>query len=422
MTQVRGLEVRLDGAQLEQLCDATVRAFNLDALKQLLRFRLGKDLCKILDCTKSLRDLVFDLVVLSEEEGWFQTLVLAIVRARSSNPQVMAFVEVHAPWAQQAPRPGDLSRKVKAGLNTVIERKHDAGVQEVLVQFRTDLEAARDGVTMLNQYKKLHELLHGLQVKFLLELEGAAEEARAGAQTCPLDLYAYQLRQCSAKARAEIESLPTRALELAWAASLDRIAVLVEKARNGKPEPLDAAVILLRNVLTEAARINSRMTDIVADLHLEGFVEALTKIREHFAGTPAEADVTTALEGLAALRPRLSGLMQEHYEWQIIDKAIGVAGLITGATLADRFLEWSDTQTRLKNLIELAPGEPWAEMLKKLMWSLEAAEASGDSVKFDRAFDSFRIVARDRFIEVDDMLLRRSGHLATVAPVLDKLL
>jgi hypothetical protein len=164
------------------------------------------------------------------------------------------------------------------------------------------------------------------------------------------------------------------------------------------------------------------MTDIVADLHLEGFVEALTKIREHFAGTPAEADVTTALEGLAALRPRLSGLMQEHYEWQIIDKAIGVAGLITGATLADRFLEWSDTQTRLKNLIELAPGEPWAEMLKKLMWSLEAAEASGDSVKFDRAFDSFRIVARDRFIEVDDMLLRRSGHLATVAPVLDKLL
>ena len=181
-------------------------------------------------------------------------------------------------------------------------------------------------------------------------------------------------------------------------------------------------MILLRNVLIEAARINSRMTDIVADLHLDGLVEALTKIREHFAGTPAESDVTTALEGLAALRPRLSGLMQEHYEWQIIDKAIGVAGLIPGSTLADRFLEWPDTQKRLRNLLELAPNEPWAEMLKRYIWSLEAAEASRDQAKFDRDFDSFRIVARDRFIEVDEMLLKRSGHLATVAPVLDKLL
>ena len=47
--------------------------------------------------------------------------------------------------------------------------------------------------------------------------------------------------------------------------------------------------------------------------------------------------------------------MQEHYEWQIIDKAIGVAGLIPGSTLADRFLEWPDTQKRLRNLLELAP-------------------------------------------------------------------
>jgi hypothetical protein len=259
-------------------------------------------------------------------------------------------------------------------------------------------------------------------VKFLQELECAAEEARAGGLSRPLDLYAFQLRQSVAKVRNEAESLPTRALELAWAATLDRVAGLVDKGRPGKPEPLDCAVILLRNVLTEAARINSRMTDIVADLHLDGLVEALTKIREHFSGTPAETDVATALEGLAALRPRLSGLMQEHYEWQIIDKAIGVAELIPGSTLADRFLEWADTQTRLKNLMELAPNEPWAEMLRKLIWSLEAAEAGHDQSRFDRAFDSFRIVARDRFIEVDDMLLRRSGHLATVAPVLDKLL
>lgn len=416
------MDTRLDGAQLEQLCDVIAAAFDLDSLKQLIRFKLGKELTKIVDCAKAFRNLVFDLVELSEREGWITTFVTAIVRARSNDERITVFVEENAPWALQSLKPGDLSAKVKTGLNTVIERKFDSGVREVLLQFRADLQAARDGVTLLNQYKKLHELLHCLQVKFLRELENAAEEARAGAQSRPLELYAYQLRQCGSRARTEAESLPTRALELAWAATLDRVAVLIDNGRSGKPELLDAAIILLRNVLTEAARINSRMTDIVAELHLDGLVEALTKIREHFAGTSAEADVATALEGLAALRPRLSGLMQEHYEWQIIDKAIGVAELFPGSTLADRFLEWPDTYTRLRNLMELAPNEPWAEMLKKLIGALETAEAARDGARFERAFETFRIVARDRFIEVDDMLLRRSGHLATVAPVLDKLL
>ena len=45
-------------------------------------------------------------------------------------------------------------------------------------------------------------------------------------------------------------------------------------------------------------------------------------------------------------------------------------------------------------------------MLKRYIWSLEAAEASRDQGEFDSDFDSFRIVARDRFIEVDEMLLK----------------
>ena len=57
--------------------------------------------------------------------------------------------------------------------------------------------------------------------------------------------------------------------------------------------------------------------------------------------------------------------MQEHFEWQIIDKACAVAELMPGATLADRFLEWPDTRGRLANLFDLAPTKPWAVMLQK---------------------------------------------------------
>ena len=65
-------------------------------------------------------------------------------------------------------------------------------MRDVLVQFRADLQGARDGVTLLDQYKKLHELLHNLQVKFVQKIENAADEARAGKEGGPLDLYAYR--------------------------------------------------------------------------------------------------------------------------------------------------------------------------------------------------------------------------------------
>ena len=140
MTQERVSGARLDGAQLEQLCDATAAAFDTDSLRQLVRFKLGKELGKIVDCKRPFRTIVFDLLMVAEEEGWIPTLVIAIARVRMNNPQVMAFVEAHAPWAFQSPKPGDLSDKVKTGLNTVAERKDDAGVRDVLVQFRADLQ------------------------------------------------------------------------------------------------------------------------------------------------------------------------------------------------------------------------------------------------------------------------------------------
>ena len=186
---------------LEQLCDAIAAAFDLDSLKQLGPLQARKETCNILDCGKPFRNRL-RLLEQAEREGWITTLVIVIAHARSNHVRIAAFVEEQAPWAVEAPKPGELSAKVKTGLNTVIERMYDLGVREVLVQFRADLQAARDGVTLLNQYKKLHELLHNLQVKFLRELENAAEEARAGAPSSLVEVYALQLRQCAKKARA----------------------------------------------------------------------------------------------------------------------------------------------------------------------------------------------------------------------------
>jgi len=254
-----------------------------------------------------------------------------------------------------------------------------------------------------------------------VQLEDAAEQARKGELTAPLEIYAYQLHQNAERARVEAEQLPTKTLEFAWAATLDQVANLVEQGLPGKPAPIDRASILLQTVLSEGPRINAKLTDVVAGLRLDGLYEAIKRISAEFEGKPNESDLATALQGLAAIRPRLGGLMEEHFEWQIIDKAFAVAELMTGSTLEERFPEWNDTRTRLENLIDLAPTKPWSMMLQKQIQNLQSAESTHDAAKFARAFDAFRVVARDRFLDVDTQLLERSGHLATLAPVLSKL-
>lgn len=136
---------------------------------------------------------------------------------------------------------------------------------------------------------------------------------------------------------------------------MDQVAKLIDDGKPGNPAPLDRAAILLRTVLSEAPRINAKLTDVVSGLRLEGLVEALTGIRDQLRGTADEADLQSALDGLASLHPRLDGLMQEHFEWQIIDKAFAVAEMMPGTTLTERFPDWTDAHTRLANLIGLAP-------------------------------------------------------------------
>src|SRR5205085_3303167 len=112
------------------------------------------------------------------------------------------------------------------------------------------------------------------------------------------------------------------------------------------------------------------------------------------------------------------------------DKAFAVAEVIPGGTLEERFPGWPDVHARLKGLFTLVPkkepgprGEQdWAEMLGGLIAEMGSAGAAGDQNLFEQKFDTFRIVARDRFMDVDTELLNVSRHLAEVAAPLDNLL
>ncbi|MCI0702147.1 MAG: effector-associated domain EAD1-containing protein [Planctomycetia bacterium] len=409
-----------NGSQIEQLCDAMGDAFNENSLEQTVLFRLNKVLFKIVP-RGDFPTVVRKLIVLAEEEGWIRLLVQVVASVRGKNDKVATFCNTHAPWAFNPPTPETLVGQVKTALETVNEKKTEPAVREVINRFQTDLRSARDGTAALNKYKQLHDLLHTLQVMFPQQLAGAATEARNGSLNAPVKLYAFQLKNNALKAKTIANELPTRTLELGWAASLEQVATLVAQGQSDKPASLDAALVLLESVLSEAPRINARLTEVAAGLKLGGLVSALEEIRDQLIGTPAEGEIKSALEGLKVLRPRLDGLMQEHYEWQVLDKSFRVAEVLPGCTLANRFPGWELTHTRLKALFTLCPEELWVVMLQEQIQEMEQAGKAGDPGRFERAFDTFRVVARDHFMDVDTELLNRSAELAQVAPALNTL-
>ena len=118
---------------------------------------------------------------------------------------------------------------------------------------------------------------------------------------------------------------------------------------------------------------------------------------------------------------RLSGLVEEHTEWQIIDRAITAAREWPEFTIHERFLEWSDTYSRLEALFKLSPNSSWVDCLKQQIDKMEKAGAKGDRTRFESAFDMFRTASLNRFVDVDKQLLERSRTVATVAPLLAQL-
>src|SRR5438132_519694 len=97
-------DLRFTGPQMEELRDAITAAFDQDSLKQLVRFRLEKDLFTMVR-EGPLNDVAFNLIQWAEREGEIAKLVRAVGEARPTNPKVRDFCTAHARWAFSPPAP-----------------------------------------------------------------------------------------------------------------------------------------------------------------------------------------------------------------------------------------------------------------------------------------------------------------------------
>ena len=70
------------GPRMEELRDALCDAFYVQALTELVKFRLNKDLAAIVATDAAFSTVVFHLINLASKEGWIADLVLAACDAR----------------------------------------------------------------------------------------------------------------------------------------------------------------------------------------------------------------------------------------------------------------------------------------------------------------------------------------------------
>jgi V8-like Glu-specific endopeptidase len=95
--------VELTGGQWQQLSDALRSAFDYNRLQRLLQFRLEKSLQNI-TLADSLEQVVFDVIELSQAEGWTVDLVSAGRDSVPGNVKLFAFAQQLGLVSTDAPR------------------------------------------------------------------------------------------------------------------------------------------------------------------------------------------------------------------------------------------------------------------------------------------------------------------------------
>jgi hypothetical protein len=429
----------LTGEQTQELTDALGgdqgAAFDHDTLEQMVRFKLGKDLYALVARDKPLHTVAFELIKVAEQEGWTDALVRAAYISRPNNTRVKAFVDQHWPEARVPEEFAQQVQAVKTGLvalSAILERLADPGIRLTIGGFSAVFKLTLEKIETLRRYKGLHASLHQLNTKYVPSINVAAKLYRQDPTHFDLlQSYATQLKSEAGRIRLVARSLRSYPAEKEWIDALEDAAALVLRSLDDTNDVnVQGGIRDLRRVLIdEPPRINGLLCDAAGDLHLEELIQAMRVIKGYLAKRPGAdngslpaADFHIGLRSLLLLQPRLAGLVEEHFAWQLLEKEFTAADTRTAVTPEERFPRWADFKKRLLRLCDLAEAKDWSRGLRELIGQLEEAARAGDARQFGRRYNTFHTLASDRFFNVDDELLDLSEQLPTIGQPLDQLL
>jgi hypothetical protein len=433
---MRGGEVMtMTAQQTAHLLEALGHAFNRETLEQMVRFKLGKDLYALVAHDEPLRTVASELIRVAEQEGWTEALVRAASSARPKDPNIREFVQRY--WAQKLvpQEPARQVQVVKHGLDALTvagRRQDDAFIRITIARFRYGLNSLHEKIDSLRRYATLHDLLHRLGTTIVSALTQAAALHQSKPQRELIELYALQLEREVNRARKVAQGLPTHRVEMDWIDALERCAALVRRGLQSQDDlPLQQGVAILgRLTQEERARISGLLCFTAGELRLGELTQALREIDNHLRRSPTGAgsdlrlleEIRSSLDSLVVFQARLDGLVNEHFEWQWLDKELAAADILPGATPEERFPRWDAFRQRLLGLCGLSPEEEWSRNLATLLEALQQAGKAGAAAQFERRYATLRLLASNCFFDRSTQILDLSDQIAQIVLPLEELL
>lgn len=416
----------------EELLDAIAHGFSIGELRRLLYLRLGISLDVEVDTSGSLKDVVFNLLTYLEGRGTavLMEFLRRAVEQKPNNVELKASFLAVFPGSFEIVPSERLVASARSGLQTLASIYEDPLIASAVNNFSEEFDFIHEQIHTMRKYKSLHESLHNLQLQLPALVDTLARIQCNRTLIRSLGLYAHDINWDSARARDKARQLPSATVELGWIDELSECLQIIKEISRNNPEGAELADICatvqrLKAILPESQRINNLLTLAAKSLKLNLFSSALNSILSQIQDGGRYNDVILqsmrgGAEAIAALGPRLDGLVAEHDEWQVLDRSLNVAEVSGNLPPAKRIPRWHSFKENLIGQCSQAPNEAWSiEMRESLtMWENLAGNLSRgniESIEVENAFFVFRRQCLHRFFNVDSELNELCDQLSYVS-------
>lgn len=285
-----------------------------------------------------------------------------------------------------------------------------ATVRDLVATYRADFSAAGRQIDILSHYKALHDLLHKLQYRCYNVI--AQEARRFPDDELALDNllnYEVTLQDLVAELQAVAARGDFPAGDIAW---IDDVVTAQRTLRQAleelHPDPLRRVIQLMRRVLAlQPSHVNHRMNGAARSLRLDNIVASLRAIHDTLRPLGIESiglrQLAGGVDALRTLSAQLALLVDEHDQWQEVQRVLGRIEDMLVYDLSELEFSWPDLSRRVTALCSRYTGD-WVSLFAQDRDQVQAALGAQNPVRIRSYFQRYRQRAGNRFFQIDNEL------------------
>ncbi len=316
---------------------------------------------------------------------------------------------------------------ISQSVTALIRLMRSPAVREAATTFRADFEAASEQITLMNDYKLIHDLFQELENRYFIIYN---DQKRLPADEMAWDNIELNEPEVQVKIDELIQAVQLSSFaneEARWTQQLEKVQ---EDLRNGV-ENADYATLksgtrtLYRILNRQISRINAQLVRTASALRLDTLEQAMSTISHNLAqanyGQETIGEIQKGVNALSGLNARVTNLVREHNTWQELDDELRRVEGTLNQGMEELKEAWFDLAPMAQNLYS-GQADDWAIKLAEVCQSLDGAMQNGANITILRFFRRFRSQEGRRFRQVDLELLSLVMELQEVGESLELLL